>query len=69
MMRVFNITDAQDVNHIRREDRLNPEEPNSDISWGQFIAAFLLIPVFVVTGAFLLLADKLRGKSSAGVKP
>jgi hypothetical protein len=59
--------DAQGVNYIRGENRVNHEKHKSDISWVQFIAALLLIPVFVITGILFTIVDLFGANRRAGI--
>lgn len=59
--------DAQGVNYIRGENRVNQERYKTDISWGQFIAALLLIPVFVISGILFTIVDLFGADRRPGI--
>lgn len=46
---------------------MNHEKHKSDISWVQFIAALLLIPVFVITGILFTIVDLFGANRRAGI--
>lgn len=59
-------SDARFVNFIRGESHINPEVSKRDISWVQFIAALLLIPVFVISGILFTVVDIFGANRRAG---
>jgi len=64
---IANNTYAQGANHERGENRVNPEEQNSDISWVQFIGALLFIPVFFISIILFSIIDLFGANRSSGI--
>ena len=62
-----NRADTRSVKFIGGENQVNPEEPNSDISWGSFIAALLLIPLFVITGIIFSIFNLIEDHRSRSI--
>lgn len=46
---------------------MNHERHKSDISWVRFIAALLLIPVFVITGILFTIVDLFGANRRVGL--
>ena len=61
-------SEARFVNFIPGEKQINPEEPNTVLSWSWFIGALLLTPLFIGAILFFFLADKIKSTSAGGIK-